>query len=106
MLPNELIYHELTGLHVEVCESPNQSMVGIAGTVIDESKNCLKVETETRIVVLPKSNTHFLFTLPDNVQVQVAGYFISGRPAMRIKNLNKRRMKDKYARYRVKCRSS
>ena len=37
MTPESLVRHELAGLDVEVAESPDSDLVGIAGRVVDET---------------------------------------------------------------------
>ena len=39
MTPESLVRHELAGLDVEVAESPNPDLVGVAGRVVDETTN-------------------------------------------------------------------
>lgn len=41
-----IVLHELIGLHAEVLKSSDPSQVGIRGSVIDETKNTLLVETQ------------------------------------------------------------
>ncbi|MHC1566713.1 MAG: ribonuclease P protein component 1 [Candidatus Syntropharchaeia archaeon] len=88
MKPEYLIYHELIGLEVEVCESSNKSMIGIRGRVVDETQNLLILEGGKKI---PKSHSTFLFILPDGKKVRVEGKSILSRPEDRTKRLLKRK---------------
>ena len=46
---NNIFYHELIGLELEVIDSSNKSLIGISGIVIDETKKTLKIETINNI---------------------------------------------------------
>ena len=92
--PETLVRHELAGLAVEVVDSPNPDLVGIAGRVRDETRNTLLVATdegETKRV--PKADATFRFRLESEatgasdddepVRVIVDGERLVARPARR-----------------------
>jgi ribonuclease P protein subunit POP4 len=84
--PQNLVRHELCGLAVRIKGSTDSTHKGLAGKVIDETYNTLKIETkEGKEKVIPKSNTVFIFTLPNKVKVMVEGKVLIGRPEDRIK---------------------
>ena len=56
MTPEELLKHELVGLVVEVVRSKNSSQQGIAGEVVDETKNLLVIRSESSEKKVYKSN--------------------------------------------------
>jgi len=87
--PVELTRHELIGLKVDVVASTNPAMVGIAGRVVDETRNTLMVDAcgDRR---LPKDACTFAFTLPDGRKVRVDGARLVGRPEDRITKRRKR----------------
>jgi len=81
-----IIKHELIGLEAEVVESDNESLVGIKGHVIDETKNMVVIEQDGKEKSIPKKGSKFIFTLPDGSKVKVDGDIISSRPEERTKN--------------------
>ena len=80
-----VIRHELIGLTVEVVESTNKFNIGIKGTVVDETKNLLIIETDKEIKKIQKKGTKFIFTIPSGKKVKVDGTRIVRRPEERIK---------------------
>ncbi len=86
MTPESLVRHELAGLRVEVVDSPNPDLVGIAGRVVDETMNTLLVTTSEGVKRVPKAVATFRFTLDSNgetVSVLVDGDRLVARPARR-----------------------
>ena len=63
--PGNLIHHELIGLEVEVIDSSNNTQIGVKGKILDVTKNTLMIEVASgHVKVVPKSHTHFIFTIP------------------------------------------
>ncbi len=86
LTPGNLTQHELIGLSVCVLQGCNPSMQGLAGTVVDESRNMLVIETATGAEKkLPKAGNHFCFLIPDGPRVRVKGERLIARPEDRIK---------------------
>lgn len=83
--PHNLIRHELIGLRVKIYKSPDTTQKGIAGKVIDETYNTLKIETKDKEKIAIKENCTFIFTLPNKTKVQVDGKLLVSRPEDRIK---------------------
>ena len=83
MNPTTLPRHELAGLRVEVTESPNADLVGLGGTVVDETTNTLLVGTGAGTKQVPKAAATFRFTLEDDSRVVVEGDRLVARPARR-----------------------
>ena len=80
--PETLVRHELVGLHVEVVEAPDSESVGIAGRVVGETTQTLRIEgpvpgesgsssgrasdgDASRVWQVPKSGRTFEFALTD-----------------------------------------
>lgn len=83
--PRELPRHELIGLEAEVAESTNPDAVGIAGVVVDESRNTLTLRTKKGEKSLVKEQCVFSFKLPSGERVKVDGKLLVARPEDRIK---------------------
>lgn len=86
---NNLVHHEFIGLRVNVTSSTNKSL-NLNGIVIDETKNTIKIEIQNdngifEEKLIPKSNSIFQFTLPNNEIVEIEGNILSIRPEDRIK---------------------
>ncbi|WP_435197046.1 ribonuclease P protein component 1 [Natronomonas sp. EA1] len=82
MNPETLPRAELAGLHVEVVESPNADLVGVAGRVVDETTNTLLVAAGSGTTMVPKSAATFRFHV-DDTRVVVEGWRLVARPARR-----------------------
>ncbi|MCD1293505.1 ribonuclease P [Methanocella sp. CWC-04] len=85
--PENIVYHELIGLEVEVV-SP--AYPDLKGTVIDESRNMLVLKTEKHDKKVPKSCCSFIFTLPDGRRVKVLGTLLLSQPENRIPKKKRR----------------
>ena len=89
MTPESLVRHELAGLDVEVAESPNPDLVGVAGRVVDETTNTLLVATGEGEGAkrVPKAAATFRFRLDGETRgatrVVVDGDRLVARPARR-----------------------
>jgi ribonuclease P protein subunit POP4 len=77
--------HELTGLPVRVEASPDPTLKGISGTVKDETKNTIMVESGRRLLRISKDKASFSFQLPTGNWVRIEGAKIRFRPEDRVK---------------------
>ncbi|MHC1624238.1 MAG: ribonuclease P protein component 1 [Candidatus Methanospirareceae archaeon] len=84
--PSNLLQHELIGLKINVDESSNSTVRGLAGTVIDETRNMLVIENEQKNEKkIAKAGNRFIFELDGGVHVRVKGDRLVSRPEDRIK---------------------
>ena len=83
--PRNIFRHELVGLTVKVTKSTHEGFIGIAGKVVDETKNTLLIEENEIEKRIPKGGTTFHFKLPDGIIVEIEGNIIIARPEDRIK---------------------
>ena len=93
--PNNIVFHELVGLHLRVHDSPSKDVKGLEGKVIDETMKTIVVKNDAgkRRVVLKHAQA-FAFTLPrGGKQVVVPGDLLAGRPWDRLKNIGKKQYK-------------
>ncbi len=81
----EIVQHDFIGLVAKVKKSSNPSCVGIRGQVVDETRNTLAIQQDTRKKIVVKDQTVFHFFLPDGTVVEVDGNVLVGRPEGRMK---------------------
>ena len=80
-----LVHHEFIGLKVHVTNAKNKSL-DLKGTIIDETKNTIKIEEEDNTEkMVPKNGSLFVFELPNGEKVEIDGNILSIRPEDRIK---------------------
>ena len=80
-----LVHHEFIGLKVHATSLKNKSL-NLKGTIIDETKNTIKIEEENGAEkLIPKRGSIFVFELPDGEKIEVNGNILSIRPEDRIK---------------------
>ena len=83
--PENLVRHELIGLKIKIVEDSDKKLAGLAGKVIDETRNMLVIETASgKEISVAKETGVFSFRV-DSVWVRVDGRIIVGRPEDRIK---------------------
>ncbi|MBM4247934.1 MAG: ribonuclease P protein subunit [Euryarchaeota archaeon] len=82
-----LARHELIGLSVRVSRSPDPSVEGVEGRVVDETRNTLVLERADgrRAIRVPKAGCAFRFALPNGTFAELEGSFIAFRPEDRVK---------------------
>ena len=85
---SNLLQHELIGLEINVAESSNSTVRGLAGTVVDETRNMLVIENDQkREKRVSKAGNRFIFVLNEGVHVSVKGDRLISRPEDRIKKV-------------------
>jgi len=82
-----LARHELIGLRVQIEHSPDPTLVGLRGVVVDETKNTFRVQTPRGEKVIPKDDNRFVFYLEDGTPCVIEGRRIRFRPEDRIKKV-------------------
>ncbi len=53
--------HEMVGLKTEICSSPNPQIVGFNGTIVDETKSMLILNTKNGFKMIPKKHNTWKF---------------------------------------------
>ena len=82
---NNLVHHEFIGLKVHAASKNNKSL-NLKGTVIDETKNTIKIEgNDMTEKTVPKNGTVFVFEIPDGEKIEIDGNILSVRPEDRLK---------------------
>ncbi len=75
-----ILKDELIGMHIEISDAKNKSLMGLTGTIIDETKNTLKIQTNTKIKTILKNQV--ILKLGN---LRVEGCELVGRSEERIK---------------------
>lgn len=57
--------HELIGLRTEIVESSNPQIIGLNGTIIDETKSMITINTVNGTKMISKSNNIWKFLIDD-----------------------------------------
>lgn len=75
--------HELIGLHTEITWSSNSQIIGLNGTIKDETKSMIMIGTKNGTKMIAKSNNDWKFTI-DNKEIILNGTQIAKRSFDRI----------------------
>jgi len=88
--PENILYNELIGLSVSVVGSADHSLLGISGTVVDETAKMLVVSPTGSAgrKMIPKKVSRFSFFIPEAVVVEGREIMLS--PEERLKRLQRR----------------
>ncbi|AAG19944.1 MULTISPECIES: ribonuclease P protein component 1 [Halobacterium] len=79
--PESLPRHELLGLHARVAADTDQSRVGIAGRVVDETMQTVVLRTASGVAQVPKKGATFEFRLTDEAAAPDNGVGTAFKPA-------------------------
>ena len=75
--------HEFIGLDTKIINSYNRQVIGLNGTIINETKSMFTINTEKGIKMIPKSTNDWGFTI-NGKNMTVKGSTITKRPFERI----------------------
>jgi ribonuclease P protein subunit POP4 len=87
-----VLRHELIGLDILVSGATNQTQKGICGTIIDETKNLLVIETTRGVKRIQKMHNTFRISLPGREIVEIDGSAMILAPERRINLHDKKRI--------------
>ncbi len=83
-----ILYSSLVGLPVELVNCSQRHLVGLKGTVVDETKNLIVIEKpDGREAKIQKVSATFRFTLESGETVDIEGRRIAFRPHERPKKV-------------------
>ena len=85
-----IVQHEFIGLEAKVVKSSNPTVVGIAGKVVDETRNTFTILQDDNRKVVAKDTSVFDFVMPDGTVVEIDGKVLIGRSEDRIKRRPRR----------------
>ena len=83
--PENFPAHEWIGLQAQIVSSWDASLNGIAGKIIDETKNTLAVETKKGIKMVPKKGSKIKFAINPKDQITFDCSLMEERPEERTK---------------------
>ena len=75
--------HEFIGLETQIVNSSNQQVIGLNGTIINETKSMFIINTQKGIKNIPKSTNEWKFSIQGKESI-VNGSKIVKRPFERI----------------------
>ena len=75
--------HEFIGLKTQIINSSNQQVIGLNGTIINETKSMFTINTQKGIKNIPKSTNEWKFSIQGKESI-VDGSKIAKRPFERI----------------------
>ena len=76
--PENIKKHEFIGLETRISNSTNSNLIGLNGTIINETKSMFEIRTKTGKKYIPKLNNIWKFSL-NNQQMIVKGVDIQKR---------------------------
>jgi ribonuclease P protein subunit POP4 len=80
-----VLRHELIGLEARVTNSSDPGLIGIYGTIVDETRDMLVIEQVDKPKIVPKATAIFMITLPSGEEVEVDGARLVARPEKRVR---------------------
>ena len=78
-----ILSHEIIGLESEIIESSNQQVIGLNGTVVDETKSMFTLYTDKGFKKIPKKQNKWRFCISETT-VDVDGNLLAKRPQDRL----------------------
>ena len=75
--------HEFIGLDTKIVHSNNSQVIGLNGTIINETKSMFTINTEKGMKMIPKLTNDWRFTI-NGKSMTVKGSTIAKRPFERI----------------------
>ena len=84
-----ILRHELIGLPAEVVQATNPAQQGLAGRIVDETRNTLVIETPRGRKRIGKAHATFRIPLPGGTVVDVSGSALVAQPEKRISKTSK-----------------
>ena len=78
-----LIQQEFIGIDTSIVDSSNSRLIGLNGTIINETKSMFTLKTSKGMKKIPKNNSVWSFKI-DNKELKLNGSKIQKRPHDRI----------------------
>ena len=81
--PENIVSHEIIGLEAKISESSNPQVIGLNGTIIDETKSMFTINTKQGFKKIPKDHSKWKFILGKK-EVEIDGRLLVKRPYERV----------------------
>jgi ribonuclease P protein subunit POP4 len=81
----EIVRCELIGTEARIAQSTHPGYRGLAGRIIDETRNTFTVLGENGRKIVVKNSNIFHFKFSDGAVVEIEGNLLVGRPEDRLK---------------------
>ena len=80
-------------MSIEVIKSTDQQLIGLKGSIIDETKHMLVITSEKKNqpIKIQKKNSVFRFILPSGESVEIDGRMLDMSNENRLKNIIRKR---------------
>lgn len=79
-----ILYHELIGLKIKICQCPQSNFINVVGQIIFETKNMLIIKIFNRIKKIEKNIIHKCIIYLETNACFISGNQLIGRPEDRI----------------------
>ena len=76
---DNITLHEFIGLHTEIIKSTKPQIIGLNGSIVDETKSMFRINTKNGTKSIAKSNNSWKFSI-ENKEVIIDGSKIVKRP--------------------------
>jgi ribonuclease P protein subunit POP4 len=86
----DIVREEFIGTQAAIIRSPVSSYLGMAGPVVEETRNTITLLHESGPKHIIKELSIFNFQFPDGTTVEIDGKLLVGRPEDRLKKTIKR----------------
>lgn len=78
-----IIQHEFIGLETKITDSSNPQLIGLNGTIANETKSMFTIKTKKGLKKIPKNHSIWAFSTDEN-EAKLDGLKIQKRPHERI----------------------
>lgn len=82
-----ILVHELIGLKIKIIKATDKNKNKIEGTIVNETKNTLTIETNKKEKTIPKKETIIEIELPNKEKIKIKGMQLIAKPEERTKQL-------------------
>jgi ribonuclease P protein subunit POP4 len=79
-----ILYHELIGLKIKICQCPQSDFINLVGHIIFETKNMLVIKTSYGVKKIAKSIIYKAIIYLHRNACFISGNLLIGRPEDRI----------------------
>ncbi len=82
---DNIISHEMIGLKALVTNSPNSEIIGLNGTIVDETKSMFTIKNGNNFKNIPKKYNTWKFFV-DNQEMTISGNMLEKRSFDRLRS--------------------